>query len=96
VADLTNLSPRALKAAAEGGSAGWGTHGSSIEHVRYFEPIRSRRKCHCGCGHRKTHVGMANGVALTSGCEMYVRRWVKAGTTTTSKETADARDDRAQ
>lgn len=87
MADLTHLSPNALKAAAQSGSDLWGTHGSASEHARYFERINSRRKCHCGCGHRKTHVGMANGVALTSGCEMYVRRWVKAGTTTTSKET---------
>lgn len=58
---------------------GWGTHGSAAEHLRYAQPVagRGRRRCDCGCGGRATHVGMANGVALTSGCELLVRRWVR-------------------
>jgi len=38
---------------------------------------RSRRRCHCGCGKRATHIGLANSMAMTRGCELYVRRWVK-------------------
>ena len=52
------------------------------EHIRYMElrPKRPGRKpkCNCGCGMPKTHTGFANGVSLTSGCEMSMRRWVKA------------------
>lgn len=56
-------------------------HGSAIEHRRYAEQVAptSRRKCHCGCGRRATHKGMANGVALTSACELGIRRWIKTG-----------------
>ena len=36
-----------------------------------------RRRCTCGCEQRATHLGMANGVCLTMGCELYVRRWVR-------------------
>jgi hypothetical protein len=63
------------------GQAAWGAHGSSAEHRRYSERINSasRRRCHCGCGVRATHVGCANGVALMSGCELSVRRWVRTG-----------------
>ena len=68
--DLSKLSPAALAAAMRGGTDGWGQRGSAIEHVRYAEPahpLMRRRKCHCGCGKRVTHTGMANGVALFSG-----------------------------
>jgi hypothetical protein len=58
----------------------YGTHGS-IEHPNRFAQLITgrggRAKCHCGCGKRKTHTGMANGVALMSGCEFAVARWVK-------------------
>lgn len=77
--DLRTLSPAALKAAMQGGTLGWGECGSSSD-ARYCEPVHDRRharKCHCGCGARSTHLGMANGVALMSGCEMLVRRWVR-------------------
>src|SRR4051794_9753639 len=76
---LDDLSPPALSAAMRGGTAGWGQHGSMTEHVRYAEPVdaRSRRRCHCGCRKRATHRGMANGVCLTMGCELFVRGWVK-------------------
>lgn len=59
----------------------WGTWGSAAEHERYAvkAPPRSRRRCHCGCNTRATHVGMANGVALTDGCHLWVRRWVRDG-----------------
>ena len=77
--DLNDLSPAALSAAMRGGTRGWGRHGSSITHVRYAEPAppRSRRRCHCGCVQRATHIGKANGVALMSGCELRVARWVR-------------------
>lgn len=59
----------------------WGKHGSAIAHQRYMEVVspRSRRRCHCGCRKRASRRGMANGVALTTGCEMYIRRWVRDG-----------------
>jgi hypothetical protein len=78
-AELNKLSKSALSAAMRGGTAAWGVMGSSIEHVRYAEPIKSRKKCLCGCEGKRTHAGMANGVCLTSGCELTIRRWVKTG-----------------
>lgn len=54
--------------------------GSAIHHQRYMEPVektRNRRMCPCGCRRKVTHRGMANGVCLMSGCELFVRRWVK-------------------
>lgn len=61
---------------------GWGTVGSATEHQRYSKRAndKSRRRCPwCPKGHRKraTHVGMANGLALTSGCEWHVAMWVR-------------------
>lgn len=81
VMDLNKQSPAALKAAMQGGTAAWGTVGSSTEHVRYAEPItpKSRKKCWCGCGQKRTHKGMANGMCLTSACHMGILRWVKTG-----------------
>lgn len=64
-----------------GGTHEWAIHGGAAQHVRYMEQRPKRRggqpRCHCGCNTLKTHLGMANGVCLTSGCELYVRRWVK-------------------
>lgn len=79
--DLNKLSKPALSAAMRGGTAAWGSWGSSAHHVRYSEPVdsKSRRRCHCGCKRRATHRGMANGIALMSGCELSVARWVKTG-----------------
>lgn len=59
----------------------FGQYGSATEHQRYAEQVepRSRRRCHCGCKNRATHRGMANGVALIAGCDLYVRRWVRDG-----------------
>lgn len=78
--DLKKLSPPALAAAMRGGTVEWGQRGSAEQHVRYVEPIgktRRWRKCHCGCGRRGTHRGMANGICLTSGCELSMHRWAK-------------------
>lgn len=77
--NLNNLSPAALAAAMRGGTAGWGSHGSSVDHVRYMEPLESRRLCRCGCRKRETYIGKANGVGLASGCELSVMRWVRTG-----------------
>lgn len=81
--DLNKLSRNALSAAMRGGAAGWGTVGSSKEHIRYSEPLPKRRgryrDCYCGCGNRQTHVGKANGVALTGACELGIARWVRTG-----------------
>jgi len=78
--DLRKLNKAALSAAMRGGTAGWGQVSSAAEHVRYVQPVRpaSRRRCHC-CKRRATHLGMANGIGLMSGCELSVQRWVKTG-----------------
>lgn len=55
--------------------------GSASAHTRDSWPITGpggRHKCRC-CGRPATHTGGANGIALTSGCEMYIRRWVRDG-----------------
>jgi hypothetical protein len=81
--DLNKLSRQALSAAMRGGTEGWGQYGSSADHVRYSEPLERRRgrrrQCWCGCGNRITHRGMANGVALTTACELGIARWVRTG-----------------
>lgn len=81
---LGELTSPALKAAMQGGTNGWGQWSSAADHVRYAEPYpkeywRRRRNCPCGCKKRSTHTGSANGVALMSGCELRVARWVKNG-----------------
>lgn len=65
--------------AAALGQPEWATWASADAHHRYVEPIhpRSRRRCSCGCGSRATHVGCANGLGLTSGCELSMRRWAR-------------------
>ncbi len=62
------------------GQTGWGVVASAATHRRYaVQAPDRRRKCSCGCGGRLTHYGHANGLALTGGCELRVRRWVKEG-----------------
>ncbi|CAE6900315.1 hypothetical protein R70199_03655 [Paraburkholderia domus] len=84
--DLNKLSRQALSAAMRGGTEGWGQYGSSVDHVRYSEPLERRRgrrkKCYCGCDRPITHRGMANGVALTCACELGIARWVRTGSVT--------------
>ncbi len=79
--DLNELHPNALAAAMRGGTNGWGQVASNTRHVRYAQPVRpaSRRRCYCGCNQRSTHLGMANGCALATGCELSIRRWIKTG-----------------
>lgn len=74
----------------QGGTEGWGRHGSSLTHMRYAQPVdpRSRQRCRCGCKRRATHLGMANGVALASGCELAVARWVKTGSIRATRKPA--------
>jgi hypothetical protein len=78
--DLNRLQAAALKAALLGGTDDWG-RAASIRDTRYSEAYpkgyRSRRMCRCGCGKRATHMGMAKGVALYSGCDLTVARWVR-------------------
>ncbi|VVO40394.1 hypothetical protein PS712_05800 [Pseudomonas fluorescens] len=80
ITDLSTMSPAARSAAMRGGMEGWGQVGGLPEHIRYMEALvpKSRKLCHCGCRSRKSHVGKSNGVALMSGCELVVRRWVRA------------------
>ena len=77
--NLNKISKAARSAAMRGGTSGWGQYGSDAEHIRYMEslPAKSRRRCYCGCHKRATHRGMANGVALSIGCELSIRRWAK-------------------
>lgn len=79
MADLNSMSQAARSAAMRGGMAGWGQVGGLPGQICYYEPVdsKSRRRCGCGCGRRATHRGMANGVCLTMGCELSMRRWVK-------------------
>jgi hypothetical protein len=58
-----------------------GTVGDSRTMTRDWWPVpsTSRCRCYCGCGRRATHVGGCGGVALMSGCEFSVRRWVRDG-----------------
>ncbi len=80
--DLNSMSQAARSAAMRGGMEGWGAVGG-VDHIRYMEPRKKRPgrqpKCSCGCDREKTHLGLANGVCLISGCEWRVRRWVKEG-----------------
>jgi hypothetical protein len=56
----------------------WGEEGNAAAGPRHVaEAPDRRRRCSCGCKGRTTHVGYANGCAMTSGCELYVRRWVR-------------------
>lgn len=79
--DLNTMSPAARSAAMRGGVDGWGQVGGLLGQICYHEPVdpKSRRRCDCGCGLRATHRGMANGVCLTMGCDLSMRRWVKEG-----------------
>lgn len=82
MSDLNAMSQAARSAAMRGGMDDWGRIGGLAEHLRYMEPRPQRPgrkpKCSCGCGTPKTHAGLANGVCLVSGCELFIRRWVKS------------------
>lgn len=58
----------------------------SVRGLRCMRPVppTSRRRCSCGCKRRATHFGLGDGVALTRGCEFYIRRWVRDGIKTTT------------
>jgi len=77
--DLSSLSKHALAAAMTGGTESWGEWGSAVDHVRYMEANTSKRMCRCGCRKRANWSGRANGITLTMGCELTIRRWVKTG-----------------
>lgn len=85
--NLNKLHPKALAAAMKGGTDGWGMVADARANVRYSVPTKptSRRRCHCGCNLRATLMGMANGIGLTTGCELSIARWVKTGTTRTPR-----------
>lgn len=57
----------------------WGELGTVNEHQRYSReaPFESRKLCSCGCKQQATHLGMANGICLMTGCEETVKRWVR-------------------
>jgi hypothetical protein len=70
------MTPGEVKARlASLGEFGW--YGNAEVHLKYIEPFSTRRRCrHDDCTHRTTHLGRANGVTLTSGCEWHMRQWL--------------------
>lgn len=60
---------------------GEGVSAGSVWGHRTVVPVPDfdRRRHRCGCGNKRTHVGLGDGVALMDGCEMCVRRWVRDG-----------------
>lgn len=40
-------------------------------------PSRKRRRCAC-CQKRATHFGLGGSVVLVTGCEWYVRTWIRS------------------
>ena len=54
------------------------TVADALRHPRTWMllPMSSRRRCSC-CTRRATHAGLANGCAMTVGCEWRVRQWVR-------------------
>lgn len=57
-----------------------GTRVGTADGRRSIAPSpRARRRCCCGCTGRATHVGLGDGLAMMSGCELTVRRWVRDG-----------------
>lgn len=79
--DLNKLSPAALAAAMRGGTSSWGQWGSVLDHAVYVEPQTPNRgqyrKCHCGCGGKAKFGLMANGMCMSVGCELSMRRCAK-------------------
>lgn len=49
---------------------------TTVERTMIPVSAISRLWCDCGCDTPATHLGLANGAALMSGCERIVRRWV--------------------
>ncbi len=78
---LSGLSPQAFKAALRTGTKGWGQRGSLFDHALYVEPQGARRghylKCRCGCGGKARFRLMANGVCMSEGCELSLRRRIR-------------------
>ena len=74
---------RAALRARAASPGGWGQVADARTGPRYSELLpgrfRNRRRCYCGCGAKASHVGMANGLGMTSGCELSMRRWVRDG-----------------
>lgn len=56
------------------------TVANALTHFRTkaLAPSKSRRRCHCGCNRRASHMGQANGVTMMMGCELSVARWVRS------------------
>lgn len=78
IAEHAASHPAHAKAALTG-PGGFGMVANARVHERYIVPVKSRRRCPCGCRERITHAGCCNGLAMTNGCEMWVRRWVREG-----------------
>jgi hypothetical protein len=77
------MSRHEMRARAES-TGGWGQVGSG-EMGRYSiaKTQRTSRMCHwcemADVKRRADHTGMANGVALCSGCEFHIAMWVRVG-----------------
>lgn len=79
--DQAVLTAEATRAAVAGKFGADGTRSGSVDGHRSVVtgPARRRRKCPCGCGTRATHIGLGDGIALMSGCQLSVHRWVRDG-----------------
>ncbi len=80
--NLAAMAPAELRAAMQGGTAGWGLTASAETNMRYVLPlpkIKARRACSCGCGGKATHAFMANGLSLGRGCEFAAYHWARTG-----------------
>lgn len=83
---IITVTPRAAPARPEpdrpSGPSG-GVVGDAINGERSMKLLpgrwRNRRKCHCGCGGKRSHGGYAGGIAMISGCEWAMRYWVNHG-----------------
>lgn len=66
------------------------------QHRRAIEPMPTphRLKCYCGCEGKATHRGTCNGISMTDGCELHVRRWMKNWRNAVSVATRRAADQR--
>ena len=69
----------------------------STDDVRLAEAMQYKRtmtpampwslvRCRCGCDRRASHLGLADGLCMMSGCELTVRRWVRDGARATIKK----------
>ncbi|MEV6432612.1 hypothetical protein [Nocardia sp. NPDC051463] len=83
VDETAEIWQRARTRATAAGQTAYGRIGSVDDHIVDVLPINAhvrwwhRRRCFCGCGQWSTHSLVANGLAMSSGCEIQMRRFAK-------------------